>query len=93
MNGNNGMIDNDMEQVNMANRNAILTSPNQKCDKCGNYFFIEAFALKEVSSLVSPTGRNELAPIPIWLCSKCGEPAPAMNNNKNFNTLVLKNNE
>lgn len=93
MNGNNGIINSGMEQVNMADRNAILTSPNQKCDKCGNYFFIEAFALKEVSSLVSPTGRNELAPIPIWLCSKCGEPAPAMKNNKNFNTIVLKDNE
>ena len=79
--------------VNMADRNAILTSPNQKCDKCGNYFFIEAFALKEVSALLSPTGRNELAPIPIWICSNCGEPAPAMKNNKNFNIIVLKDKE
>lgn len=81
----------DQNQVNMADRNAILTSPNQVCDKCGNYFFNESYVLKEVSVLLSPTGKNELVPIPIWICSKCGEPCPAMKNNKNFDTIVLKN--
>lgn len=81
----------DQNQVNMADRNAILTSPNQVCDKCGNYFFNESYVLKEVSGLLSPTGKNELVPIPIWICSKCGEPCPAMKNNKNFDTIVLKN--
>lgn len=79
--------------VNMADRNAILTSPNQKCDHCGSYFFREAFVLKEVSGLISPTGRNELIPIPLFVCADCGEVCPAQKNNKNFESIILKNND
>ena len=86
------MLDNNA-QVNMADRNAILTSKNQVCDKCGNYFFREVYALKEVSQFISPTGKNELMPIPIWVCDKCGEPCPAQRNNKNYDMIVLKNND
>lgn len=83
-------MNNDSNFVNIADRNAILTSPNQVCDKCGSYFFKEAYALKEVSSLISPTGKNEVVPIPIWLCVNCNEPCPAQKNNKNFDLIISK---
>ena len=51
---------------------SVLHSPNVVC-KCGNKIFHEAFILKRVSSLVSPTGREMLYPIPVYVCSKCGE--------------------
>lgn len=77
------------QYVNMADRTAILTAPNQICDKCGSYLFKEAYVLKEVSALISPTGQNELIPIPVWCCMECGEVAPAQRNNKNFKTIFL----
>ena len=34
-----------------------------KCKSCGNYLFIQSFVLKKLSSLVSPTGKEEMIPI------------------------------
>lgn len=51
---------------------AIYKSPNVVCPKCGSKVFREAIILKKVSALVSPTGKEELYPIPVYVCDKCG---------------------
>ena len=51
---------------------AVLHSPNVVC-KCGSKVFLEASVLKKVSSLVSPTGKETIYPIPVYVCAKCGE--------------------
>ncbi len=51
---------------------AIYKSPNVVCPKCGSKVFREAIILKKVSALISPTGKEELYPIPVYVCDKCG---------------------
>lgn len=52
---------------------AIYNSPNIKCPKCGLMIFKEAVILKKVSGLVSGSGKEELVPIPVYVCNDCGK--------------------
>lgn len=54
------------------NAKHILTAPNVVCPNCGNKIFIEAAVLKKLSPIISPSGKEEIAPIPVFACSKCG---------------------
>jgi hypothetical protein len=40
--------------------------------KCGNFTFINAVFLREVSALVSPHGKAGLMPVPTVVCNACG---------------------
>ena len=51
----------------------ILDSPNIVCDECGSKLFKPAYVLKKVSGLVSPSGRQEIMEIPLFVCAKCGK--------------------
>lgn len=51
----------------------IINSPNVVCPKCGSKTFQEVVVLKKVSAILSPSGKEELYPIPAFICSKCGE--------------------
>ena len=42
------------------------------CDECGNASFIQAFFLKKVSALVSPTGKEAIVPLQVFSCGNCG---------------------
>lgn len=50
--------------------NTVYNSPNVICT-CGSKVFHEAVVLKKVSSLMTGTGREELVPIPVYVCDKC----------------------
>ncbi len=41
------------------------------CEECDNKTFVPAFVLKNVSALMSPTGKDTIVPIQIFKCSKC----------------------
>ena len=45
---------------------------NVKCNECDNETFVPAFIIKQVSALMSPTGKETLVPIQLFKCSKCG---------------------
>lgn len=64
----------DSTQFGGANTSAvqIFKSPNCVCS-CGSRVFQQAVILKNVSSFVSPTGKNEIYPIPTYICAKCGK--------------------
>ena len=47
-----------------------------KCEKCGNYTFIQSFFLKKLSPLVSPTGEEVIAPVQVFNCGNCGTMLP-----------------
>ncbi len=51
----------------------VMTSPNVVCPKCGSKLFHEVVALKRISSIISPTGQEEVVPIPMYACINCGE--------------------
>lgn len=50
----------------------VYKSPNVVCS-CGSKLFHEAMVLKKISALLSGTGREELVPIPVYVCDKCGK--------------------
>jgi DNA-directed RNA polymerase subunit RPC12/RpoP len=41
------------------------------CESCGSRLFKEVAVLKRVSALVSPTGKEMLAPIQTFACAAC----------------------
>ena len=42
------------------------------CENCGIASFIQAFFLKKVSALVSPTGKEAIVPMQVFSCGNCG---------------------
>ena len=42
------------------------------CENCGNASFIQAFFLKKVSALVSPTGKEAIVPMQVCSGGNCG---------------------
>ena len=42
------------------------------CEDCGNASFIQAFVLKKISALMSPTGQESIVPIQVFSCGSCG---------------------
>lgn len=51
-------------------RKIVNDSPNKKC-QCGCEYFDRATIQKEISALVSSTGKNEILLIEVLLCRKC----------------------
>ena len=47
--------------------------PSLKCVKCGSIVWEQALNMKIIPSVVSPTGNEEVAPVPTIICKKCGE--------------------
>ena len=50
----------------------LSQAETMKCEKCGNYTFIQSFFLKKLSPLVSPTGEEAIIPIQVYSCGNCG---------------------
>ena len=42
------------------------------CEGCGNASFIQAFFLKKISALMSPTGKEAVVPMQVFSCGNCG---------------------
>ena len=50
----------------------IKESPSKKC-ACGHEYFDTVTVQKEVSALLSGTGKNEILLIGVLLCRSCGK--------------------
>jgi len=46
------------------------------CQKCENKIFIQGYVIKKMSAIVSPTGKEVIAPIQVFNCGSCGELLP-----------------
>ena len=66
----------------------VLEGPNVVCKNCGSKLFHEAVALKKVSAILSPTGKEELMPIPVFVCDKCGEIPEEYKNERNYKVIM-----
>ena len=42
------------------------------CEECGGKIFRQASMFKRLSALVSPTGKQQIVPIPVFGCDDCG---------------------
>jgi len=49
----------------------IKNSPNITCD-CGGMLFTEKLFFKKISALLSGSGKEEVAPMPVMVCENCG---------------------
>jgi len=86
-------FNNELTQQQLAK--SVMTSPNVVC-KCGSKVFHEALILKKVSALISPTGKEMLYPIPVYVCDKCGEIPAEFLDKGNANAILgedIKNNK
>lgn len=50
----------------------ISQIPDRICPGCKSEFWRQAFKLKTVSPLLSPTGKELLFHAPGWICAICG---------------------
>lgn len=66
---------------------AIINSKNVVCS-CGSKIFKQAFVLKNLSKLVSTTGRDEIIEIPVFVCAKCGEVPDVYKNNLQYKKIM-----
>ena len=42
------------------------------CDECGGKVFRQVQMFKRLSALVSPSGKEQLVPVPVFRCDDCG---------------------
>ena len=47
-----------------------------KCQSCENPVFIQGYIIKKISAILSPTGKEVIAPIQVFNCGNCGEMLP-----------------
>jgi len=52
----------------------VESMPMVACKKCRGNFFKDVVVIKKISAIVSPTGKDEVLPIPVFICDKCGHP-------------------
>ena len=50
----------------------IKMSANVVCE-CGGMIFTEKMFFKKISALISHSGKEDLAPLPVLICDKCGK--------------------
>lgn len=50
----------------------IKNSKSITCE-CGGMLFQEKVFFKVLSPLISPSGKEELVPMPVFVCTKCGK--------------------
>ena len=42
------------------------------CEICGGKYFRQVQAFKRLSALISPTGKEQIVPVPTFRCDDCG---------------------
>lgn len=52
-----------------------------ECEKCKSKVFIQAYQVKRLSALVSPTGGELVVPMAAFVCQKCGHISPDLTMN------------
>ena len=55
---------------------ALQDAEPMVCQKCENPVFIQGYVIKKISAIVSPTGKEVIAPIQVFNCGNCGEMLP-----------------
>lgn len=50
----------------------VKNSKSIKCE-CGSYLFRSAIVFKKLSHLITFTNNDELVPIEVFVCDKCGK--------------------
>lgn len=51
---------------------ALATAKDLTCTKCGNNIFMQSYIIKQISAILSPTGKEILYPMQVFSCTQCG---------------------
>tara|TARA_R110000824_G_scaffold240681_2_gene429312 strand:+ start:3445 stop:3684 length:240 start_codon:yes stop_codon:yes gene_type:complete len=54
----------------------LSEADTMKCQSCENPVFIQGYIIKKISAILSPTGKEVIAPIQVFNCGNCGEMLP-----------------
>ena len=54
----------------------LTDAETMTCMKCDNKIFIQGYVIKKISAIISPTGKEIIAPIQVFNCGNCGELLP-----------------
>jgi|TARA_R110000851_G_scaffold221001_1_gene373809 DNA-directed RNA polymerase subunit RPC12/RpoP len=54
----------------------LTQADTMACQKCENKIFIQGYIIKKISAILSPTGKEVVAPIQVFNCGSCGELLP-----------------
>ena len=54
------------ERIDISKTSAV------KCEKCENQTFKQTLLIRKLSALVSPNGQEQIIPIGVFACEKCG---------------------
>ena len=54
----------------------LSEADTMKCQSCENPVFIQGYIIKKISAILSPTGKEVIAPIQVFDCGNCGEILP-----------------
>jgi len=54
----------------------LKSAETMKCKKCDNKIFIKGYVIKKMSAILSPSGKEVIAPIQVFNCGNCGELLP-----------------
>ena len=54
----------------------LTDAETMTCMKCDNKIFIQGYVIKKISAIISPTGKEVIAPVQVFNCGNCGEILP-----------------
>ena len=61
----------------------LSQAPWMKCE-CGNEIFTGSVMFKKISALLSPSGKEEIYPIEVLMCTKCNKIPSFVSGNLNI---------
>ena len=50
----------------------VSQTTSVQCEKCENSTFKQTLLIRKMSALVSPNGQEQIIPIGVFACEKCG---------------------
>ncbi len=62
-----GMGEQEVQPLDLTKTEAIA------CKKCGGEVFVQGFAWRKISKIVSGKPKDEAFPVELFLCGDCGE--------------------
>jgi hypothetical protein len=62
-----GMGEQEVQPLDLTKTEAIA------CKKCGGEVFVQGFAWRKISKLVTNKPKDEVFPVELFLCGDCGE--------------------
>ena len=65
-----------MEQLNRPQGLNINVKPEDLkdiiCENCESKYFRQVQAFKRLNALISPSGKEQIVPVPVFRCDDCG---------------------